>query len=309
MEKDKVLTGCEPYLEEQKCNPDLKAIKVSLDKFLAYYKDKGKDISEYQSADFEDFYKTDCDRANTITARKKHLRAYFEYLELEDVVMKLRAAQRTNKPNYIRTFEELDAEIELVRLKEFPSYAGVPFEKRECDTLTVGQVVIYLAWLGIPQNWLPNIPLDAIDLENQWIDAGKKFSFKGNEKILKFFEKYKSVEKFNSKIVRNGKLYFQSNNFYGDCIIRTRVQPKPGSTKNIDGIANRTFTPYSFKYLKVYFSGIFARGYARYLNGEKPNFGSSKDIWDYFQAVVETETSRRALSDEWDNYVKWRESE
>lgn len=298
------------YLDKYKYESCYPVYKCLVNKFLAYYSANGKAIEEYREDDFKNFLNS-CNNASTFFTLKYRIVDLLEktgYYNLTQYIKDI--FPKELEQNYVKSFEELDEKIEAVRLEKFPFLKGAPKQTR-CDALTMGQVVLYLAWIGIPQRMIAKIPLTAIDLENKIVDAGRKFSFAENEKIVEVFTLYKNAKSF--LVVKPSKnknfVDFREEDYFGDRIVRARERADIVKIENsINTIINRLSRTFSFvdNYLQVQRAGQFSRGYEKYLRGENPDFTSSSNIWEYFGAIAETEAQLYSIKTNWTSYVAWR---
>lgn len=298
------------YLENYKYESCYPVYKCLVNKFLTFYSAKGKAIEEYTEEDFKTLLNS-CNNANNFSALKYRIVDLLEktgYYNLTQYVKDI--FPNEIEQSYAKSFEELDENIETVRLEKFPFLKGAP-KQEKCDSLTMGQVILYLAWIGVPQRMIAQIPLSAIDLDNNVVDAGRKFSFANNKKIIEVFTLYKNAKSF--LVVKPSKnknfVDFREEDYLGDRIIRPRERVDiikiENSIKTIINRLSRTF-PFIENYLQVQRAGQFSRGYEKFIRGENPDFTNPTNIWEYFGAIAETDAQLYSLKMNWTSYVAWR---
>lgn len=300
------------YLERIKYDTNMSSYKSTVNNFIKFYESKQKPIEEYTKDDFKEFLEKFCANANAHFPSKSRLMTLFETTGYYDVTKNLKSVSvsEIQKP-YIKSFEELDAKIEGYRIAKFPFMKNIP-EINFCDSLTAGQVALYLAWLGVPQRYLSQMPLAAINLDENLIDAGRKFSFADNQKMIKVFTTYKNSDTYKtiSPRQKKGELSLRVERYYGDKIIRTKTQAQSekSNTNSINTIISHLSSTFKFdaNYLNIVRAGQFSRGYEKFLNGISPDFSSSEKIWEYFNAIVETEAQTYTFKADWENYLSWR---
>lgn len=310
MKKDYGLKDrAEKYLEERKYDPNIKSITSKVNSFLKWYEEKGVPIEKYTSEDFEDYLKKCSSNVDSSKTNSSFLATFFEVIGYKEVSETARSSRKSYKMKYFLTFEDMDAEINKARFLKFPMLKGAP-EPDSCDSLTVSQVISYLAWIGVPQEYLVTVPLTAIDIENQIIDCGRKYSFTDTPKIAQILKKYKCADSYVNEIKRNGKTVSQINAYCGDRLIRTRTEPNENGA-NIQGAINRLKTNFKnerFTYFNIARSGQFYRGFENMKQGIVADF-RNKDrdsIWECFQVWLETDSSINSFQTEWENFLKWR---
>lgn len=298
----------EKYLEEHKYDPNINLTTNVLNPFIDYYKKQDIPISEYNKQSFDDYFKTVCGTPSSSMTTKTSLARIFKNLGLEEVSEVIRSADKSFKTNYFRDFDALDKGIEQVRFEKFYSIEGAPTDC-PCDTFTMGQVILYLAWIGVPKRLLTQMPLSSINLEEQYVDGGKKYSFADNPKIAEIFEKYKNSDTYVGLNVKKDKVFFRTNTYQGDTLIRTRSKPT-GSNINITTTLNRiktTFEDESYNYYNVFRSGQFYRGFQKITSGILPEYDDADALWEYFRIQLDTEDAIRMFDIEWKTYLKWRQ--
>ncbi|MBD5128659.1 MAG: hypothetical protein HDT43_01855 [Ruminococcaceae bacterium] len=297
------------FLDEHKGETSFKAATSITNGFMRFYQSHDKAIENYTAADFEEYFRGTCKTVAAFRTTKMYLLKVFEGCGHYRPAEVLKNVNRTVKMNYLRSFEELDAGIEKVRNEKHPFMADQP-EPEECDELTMGQVILYLLWLGVPKNSLLELPLDAIDLENKCIKAGKIYPFDDIPKVEKVLTQYKNATGYISYTTRRGKLVPVKKEYRGDTLIRARTIPT-GTSMNIKTTFDRIYTNFKFagSYLNVFRSGQFSRGYDRIKHGQLPDFSSSQSIWDYFRVWLETDAEISLFRQDWAEYVKVRQKE
>lgn len=298
------------YLEEHKYDPNLNLTTDVLNPFVSYYKKQELPISEYTKDNFDQYFKTVCGTPKSCETTRASLARIFSKLGLENISTTIRSADlRSFKNNYFKDFEDLDSKIEKVRYEKFSSMPGAPIDC-PCDSFTMGQVILYLAWIGVPKTILTQMPLASIDLEEKVVDGGKKYSFADNQKIFDVFQNYKNADFYIGLNTQKGKIFFRTNPYQGDTLIRTRSKPT-GSNANITTTLNRiktTFEDEAFSYYNVFRSGQFYRGFQKLTQGILPDFSSDNEIWNYFRVQLTTDDSKRMFRTEWETYLKWRQN-
>lgn len=300
------------YLEKIKYDTNMSSYKSTVNNFIKFYENKQKPIEEYTKDDFKEFLEKFCANANAHFPSKSRLLNLFEMTGYYDAARSLKSVSvsEMQKP-YLKNFEELDTKIEEARIAKFPFMKDIP-EINFCDSLTAGQVALYLAWLGVPQRYLSQMPLDSINLSENLIDAGRKFSFADNPKMIKVFTTYKNSDTYKmiSPRQKKGELSLRTESYYGDKIIRTKTQAQneKSNTNSINTIISHLSSIFKFNanYLNIVRAGQFSRGYEKFQNGIFPDFSSSEKIWEYFNAIVETEAQTYTFKADWENYLNWR---
>lgn len=300
------------YLEKIRYDTNMNSYKSTANNFVRFYQSKEKPIEEYSKDDFKEFLQKYCGNANTFFPSRSRLMNLLEVVGYYEVTKNLKnvSASEIQKP-YIKNFQELDLKIEEVRIAKFPFMKDLP-EVTFCDSLTAGQIALYLAWLGVPQRYLPQMPLSAINLDENLIDAGRKFSFTDNPKMIKVFTMYKNSDTYKmiSPRQKKGELSLRTENYYGDKIIRTKTQAQSEKsiTISINCVISHLSQNFKFveNYLNIVRAGQFSRGYDKLQNGISPDFTSYEKIWDYFNAIVETEAQVYTFKTNWENYLTWR---
>lgn len=299
----------EVYLEERKYDPNIKSITSKVNSFLKWYEEKGLPIEQYTAADFEEYLGKSSSNVDSSKTNSSFLATFFEVIGYREVSETARSARKSYKMKYFLTFEEMDEEIEKARLLKYPLLKDAP-ESAPCDSLTVSQVISYLAWIGVPQEYLVTVPLTAIDIENQIIDCGRKYSFADISKIAEVLEKYRYADSYVGEVKRNGKTISRLNSYCGDRLIRTRTEPNENGA-NIQGAINRLKTNFKnerFTYFNIARSGQFYRGFENMKQGIVADFRNKdrSSIWECFQVWLETDSSINSFQTEWENFLKWR---
>lgn len=304
----------EKYIESNSDKMSFKAVESAIRKFLRFYEAHGKALSEYTSADYKKFFADSYKTSTSFTSVKSWLVNYLRALgELKPADILYRA-KIVRKMNYLTDFSELKDGIEKVR-KEKNAILIDEFSKKNpgmkigCDQLTMGEIALYLLWIGVPRNELIRLPLSAIDLDKNAVIGSKEYSFANEEHIIAAFKEYKLSETFVMlRAMGDGKVCFQNSCYYGNGIIRSRNQNTADSEKAKDTLLYRLFStfPFAVNALNVFRSGQFSRGYEKYEKGEFPDFDSATSLWEYFRvefgSVSESELFRR----DWNEYLDWR---
>ena len=299
----------ETYLEERKYDPNIKSITSKVGTFLKWYEEKGTPIEKYTSEDFEEYLEKCSSNVDSSKTNSSFLATFLEVIGYKEAAETARSSRKNYKMKYFLTFEDMDEEIENARFLKYPLLKGAP-EPATCDSLTVSQVIAYLAWIGVPQEYLVTVPLTAIDAKNQLIDCGRKYSYSDNPKIARILEKYRNADSYVNEIKRNHKTVAQLNSYCGDKLIRTRTEPNENGA-NIQGAINRLKTNFKnerFTYFNITRSGQFYRGFENMKQGIVADF-RNKDrdsIWECFQVWLETDSSINSFQIEWENFLKWR---
>ena len=303
------LTKVDEYLTDHKYDPNLTKTTDALNPFVKFYKQSGIPITDYTKENFDSYFKTVCGTPQSSAVTRTVLARLFTNLGFEDISEIIRSAKNNYKMNYFADFEALDSRIEKVRSENFLSVEGAPTDA-PCDTYTMAQIILYLAWIGVPNLILTQMPLTSINVEEQYIDGGKKYSYADNPKIAQVFEKYKNSDYYIGMTTKKGKVYFCSNSYQGDTLIRTRAKPT-GSNVNITTTLNRIKTTFNgdeaFSYYNVFRSGQFFRGFKKLTTGILPEFSDPDNLWDYFRVQLDTADSRSFFKKEWEAYLKWRQ--
>ncbi len=297
------------YLNEHKGETSFKAVTSIANGFIRFYQSHDKKIEDYAVVDFEEYFRGICKTVAAFRTTKMNLLKALEGSGYDKPAEVLKSVNRTVKMNYIRSFEDLDNGIEQVRREKHPFLADAP-ESDECDELTMGQVVLYLLWLGVPKNSLLELPLEAIDLENKCIKAGKEYPFGDIPKIEKVLSQYKKSTGYVSYTTRRDKLVPVKKAYLGDTLIRARSIPT-GTSMNIKTTFDRIYSNFKFagSYLNVFRSGQFSRGYDRIKRGQLPDFSTTESICEYFRVWLETDAEISLFRQDWSEYVKVRQKE
>lgn len=310
-EKDEFIKKSEEYLNIIKYEKSFSAQKICVTSFLKFYETKNKPIEEYKKHDFEEFLKR-YGNSSTFASMKTRLCDLIEKTGYPDQLKILKNVYSTSK-EYIKSFEELDRKIEEARIERFPFLKDMP-PLKVCDILTVNQVAVYLAWLGVPSDYLTKMPLTAINTEKNYIDAGRIFSYADNPKMIDIFTMYRNADSFiDMKPSKNKKndIDIKTEQYYSDFLIRPKKQ-KNCETANressISNIVNHISIRFKFvkNYLDIQRAGQFSRGYDKLTNGESPDFSSYENVWEYFNVIINTESQLLTFKRDWENYVSWR---
>ncbi len=309
---DKLIKEKENYINSINGSPSQSVINSYLNKFIKFIKHYSKPVEVFEKEDFEKFFRESCGSTSIFYQAKTRLSNFFKYAGYDEIAKELKKVKKIIKINFIKSFSELDKGIDKVRFEKYPFLKSVSGESKSCDLYTAEQIVLYLAWIGVPQKTLFGLSLDVIDLENQVIHApDKDYSFAGYEKISYVLNKYKNAATYTNVIIVGGEYITTINEYKGSNLLRTRSF---GFTSECSGKStmDRALTHFKFadSYLNVVRSGQFSRAYEKFQKGEQPDFSSSETIRDYFGAdinVTETNKSRvQAFKNDWQLYVNWR---
>ncbi len=295
------LNGGDAYLKKTKSNTG--CVKT----FLKFFAEYGKPINEYSSADFEKFFNEKYNTPSSFPTVKSRLIKFLKTLGEDEVANVLNDVEMTYRKNYIKDFDTLYKGIQEARFEKMPFLKYSP-ESEQCDQFTMGEVILYLAWIGVPQNIVLQVPLSAIDLDKKVVSAGKDYSFADNPQIDKIFMRYKNAMTFVGTRTVNGKTHFVTSDYHGDDIIRTKKQEN--NNTNFKTLFTRVFLSFEFagSYSNVYRSGQLNRGYRRYTKGELPDFYSAERVWNYFRANL-TPAEIPKFKREWNAYLSWIENQ
>lgn len=306
MKKDynEFLKQVEKYLTEHKYDPNINLTTDVLNPFVKYYKQRDISISDYTKENFDEYFKTVCTTPNSSGATRNNLAKAFTNIGYDDVSKVIRSADRTFKTVYFKDFEALDEGIEKVRRENFSSLEGAPADC--CDSYTVKQVLMYLAWIGVPREIIPQMPLSSINLDENFVDGGRKYPFGNCPKIVEVLKKYVESDTFVGVKNQNGKKYFKTYQYQGDMLIRTGAKT-PVTSAGIRTILfklKNTFENETYTYYNVFRSGQFFRGFQRLKTGIIPDFSGSENLWKYFGVWLETYPEKNSFENEWKAYLK-----
>lgn len=302
------------FIAEQKKDP---SYPLYITRFTEYCEKSGKDIADFTQNDFENFLKP-YSNPHTVRNIKSIVSVFLNFCghtEAADTIRSIKTSQITPELNYIMFFDDLKAGIKQVRDKQYEDLGETPMNPLVCDKYSLGEVVLYLAWIGIPRDTLVKLPLSAINLEKNCIeydDNGihREFSFADNPDIIDVFDKYSKSTRFVGTRVKNGKLEFINGDYYGDTLIRLGTPPKDNRNpvENIKSTLTRVFTNFKFAvdYKNVYFSGAFSRGFDKIMQGVLPLF-TPEGIKEYFGIIAETQATQYTVKRQWENYISWRQ--
>lgn len=295
------LNLADKYITENKRN--VGCIKT----FLKFFSGREKPIEEYTAADFKDFFGAYYNKPSSFPTVKSRLIKFLKTLGEDEAANVLNDVEMTYRKNYIKDFDTLYKGIQQARFEKMPFLKYSP-ESEQCDQLTMGEVILYLAWIGVPQNIVLQVPLSAIDLDKKVVSAGKDYSFADNTQIEKIFSRYKNATTFVGTRTINGKTHFVTSDYHGSEVIRTKKQAN--NHTNIKTLLTRVFSSFGFagNYSNVYRSGQFNRGYTKYAKGEQPDFSSVERVRDYF-GVVLAPTEIPKFRKEWNAYLNWVKSQ
>lgn len=299
----------EPFKDNNRCPQ-----RTYVNSFLNYCDTMDKDLENFISEDFTNFLKPHTN-PHTAANVKSIVGNFLEFCGLTSVANELRNAKEVIPDfGYILSFDDLAAAIDETYYNLYKPFGDTPHNPLACDNLTLGEVVLYLAWIGVPRDSLVKLPLSAINLERKCVEYENEnkhyeFSFADNPRIAEVFERYQKSKYFVIIRQRNGRPQFVNGEYYGDSLIRVSSPPKDGSNvqENMKATLSRVFQNFKFlkEYKEAFFSGAFARGFDKITQGIMPIF-SSEGIMDYFGIVAETYTIRSTIKQRWENYLAWR---
>lgn len=302
----------ENYIQENSDSLKFRPTASILNKFLSFFKEQNKPLSEYSTTDFKKYLSSVCKQFDSSTTIRSVLVDVFKNLGEEKAADVLKRTPITLNYRYIKDFETLTEGIQKVRQEENSKY-DESMDLGACDKFTLGEVVLYLLWIGVPRNVILDLPLSSIDLEHGIItSADKEYPFADNEVISKTLANYKNSDSFGTFCKRsNGKICVQFNSYYGDGIIRSRSELPKNSVSSKDAFISKVFSTFKFAstYLNVFRSGQFARGYEKYQAGQLPNYDSISSLWDYFRVDIKTADQLSSFRRDWNLYLTWRENQ
>ncbi len=313
MENDTLKTKADGYLaqfsDDARCPH-----RTYVRNFVKYCGEVDKDVENFVAEDFTNFLKPHTN-PHTAANVKSIICSFLEYCDLMSAANELRNAKEVIPEfGYILSFDDLVAGIDDVYYEQYKPFGDTPHNPLACDNLTLSEVVLYLAWIGVPRDSLVKLPLSAINLDKQCVEYqdGEKhyeFSFADNPRIADVFTRYKKSKYFVIIRQRNGKPQFVNGEYYGDSLIRVSSPPKNNSNavENMKATLSRVFRNFQFadEYKNVYYSGACARGFDKMMQGIMPMF-TSEGIMEYFGIVAETYTIRSSVKHRWENYLVWR---
>lgn len=276
--------------------------------FLKFFSANQKAIDEYTVGDFKAFFSAYYNKPSSFPTVKSRLIKFLKTLGEDETANILNDVEMTYRKNYIKDFDTLHKGIQQARFEKMPFLKYSP-ESEQCDQLTMGEVILYLAWIGVPQNIVLQVPLSAMDLDKKVVSAGKEYSFADNPQIDKIFTRYKNATTFIGTRTVKGKTHFVTSDYHGNEVIRTKKQAN--NHTNIKTLLTRVFSSFGFagSYFNVYRSGQLNRGYQKYVKGEEPDFTSSEKLWDYFGATLTTDADIYMFKKDWISYLNWLDSE
>ncbi len=313
MEYDTLKTKAQEFLEQFGDNNRCPQ-RTYTNSFVKYCGTVDKDVEEFVAEDFTNFLKPHTN-PHTAANVKYIICSFLEYCGLTSAANELRNAEEVIPEfGYILSFDDLAAGIDEVYYEQYKPFGDTPHNPLACDNLTLSEVVLYLAWIGVPRDSLVKLPLSAINMDKQCVEyqGGEKryeFSFADNPRIADVFARYKKSKYFVIIRQRNGKPQFVNGEYYGDSLIRVSTPPKDNSNavENMKATLARVFRNFKFaeEYKNVFFSGAYARGFDKITQGIMPIF-TSEGILEYFGVVAETYTIRNNFKHRWENYLAWR---
>ena len=276
--------------------------------FVKFVGEYGKPISDYTTEDFSTFFNQKYRNANSFTSVKSKLKNFLKNVGEEDALQVLDSTKMTYKKDYLKSFKELADGIQASRFKQMPFLKYSP-KPEYCDKLTMGEVILYCAWIGVPQNIIFQLPLSAMDLDAKVVHAGKDYSFADNKEIIEIFTKYKNSDTFVLNRTIRDKTHFSDCEYCGDGLIRAKKQTN--TNINAKTLTSRIFSNFEFakSYFNVSRSGQFCRGYEKYKKGIEPDFNSSEKIWEYFGITLSTDAEIYMFRKDWAEYLEWIRSE
>lgn len=309
--KTKAQEFLEPFKDNNRCPQH-----TYTNNFIEYCGSVDKNIEDFVSEDFTNFLKPHTN-PHTAANVKSIVGSFLEFCGLSSVANELRNAKEIIPDfGYILSFDDLVANIDATYYELYKPFGDTPHNPLACDNLTLGEVVLYLAWIGVPRDSLVKLPLSSINMKKAFVEyetEGRhyEFSFAGNQRIAEVFDKYQKSKYFTIIRQRNGKPQFVNGEYHGDSLIRVSSPPKDGSNavENMKATLSRIFQNFKFarEYKEIFFSGAFARGYDKITQGVLPMF-TAEGIMDYFGIVAETYTVRSTIKQRWENYLIWRAS-
>jgi len=313
MEFDTLKTKADEYLsrfsDDARCPH-----RTYIRHFVEYCAKMDKDVENFTTEDFTNLLKP---HTNPHTAANVRyiVSSFLDFCGLQSAADKLRNAKEVIPEfGYVLSFDDLVAGIDEAYYEQYKPFGDTPHNPLACDNLTMSEVVVYLAWIGVPRDSLVKLPLSAINLDKQCVEYqdGEKhyeFSFADYPRIAEVFERYKKSKYFVTIRQRNGKPQFVNGEYYGDSLIRVSTPPKGSSNavENMKATLSRVFRNFKFaeEYKNVFYSGAFVRGYDKITQGIMPVF-TPEGIMEYFGIVAETYTMRNNIRQRWENYLVWR---
>lgn len=299
------LNTSDKYLKENEYDPNATGCVKT---FLKFFSEKQKPIEEYSVTDFKDFFGTCYKTPSSFPTVKSRLIKFLKIVGEESPAEILDGVEMTYRKNYIKDFDTLYKGIQNARFEKMPFLKYTP-ESEQCDQLTMGEVILYLAWIGIPQNIVLKVPLSALDLDKKVVSAGKDYSFADNPQIDKIFTRYKNATTFVGTRKIKDKTHFVTCDYHGNDIIRTKKQAN--NNTNIKTLLTRVFSSFGFagSYFNVYRSGQLNRGFQKYSQGQQPDFTSTEKLWEYFGVTLSTDADIYMFKKDWNSYLNWLESE
>jgi len=299
------LNKADTYLKENQYD---QSVTNGVKTFLKFFSKNGKDIEVYSESDFKDFFNEYYKTPSSFPTQKSRLIKFLNAIGEKPAAETLGNVKMTYRKNYIKDFYTLYKGIQNARFEKMPFLKYSP-ESEQCDQLTMGEVILYLAWIGVPQNIVLQVPLSAIDLDKKVVSAGKDYSFADIPQIDKIFTRYKNATTFVGTRTVNGKTHFVTCDYHGNEVIRTKKQAN--NHTNIKTLLTRVFSSFGFagSYFNVYRSGQLNRGYQKYVKGEEPDFTSSEKLWEYFGATLTTDADIYMFRKDWNAYLNWLETE
>lgn len=284
-------------------------------RFVEYCETADKKVKDFVVDDFGGFL-NQFTNPFTLSNVKGIISRFLKYCNYSDAEAELRKFQvpKFQELSYILSFKDLKARIDDTRSKQYEELNITPITPPTCDNLTLGEVVLYLAWLGVPRDMIARLPLSAINLEKKCVeydDSGirRTFSFSDYPAIEEVFANYKNAQGFLSFRNKDEKVSSINNGYYGSNVIRSNKPSQNGSNAvvNVKTTLSRIFSAFEFArdYKNVYFSGAFARGYEKIMQGNLPEF-TSEGVMDFFGITAETQDTQFSLKQLWKPYLVWR---
>lgn len=301
------------FLESYKENPQYGSWSSVVTRFVEYCEKLGKNPQDFTTSDFEG-YLNQYSNPITMAHVKGKIQAFLKYCgyNIKDNIPK--TGKIVPELGYLLSFEELRNGIKRVREEQYKSLGVTLCDPSQCDNLSLGETVLYFAWLGVPRDTIGKLPLSSINLEKKCIeydDDGivRVFSFADYPSIVGAFTKYKNAKSFVSFRNKSGRISLINNDYYGDDVIRPCKPLKNDNSvlSNIKSTLNRIFSAFEFagEYKNVFLSGAFSRGYDKITQGNLPEF-TSGGIMSFFGVIVESESAKYSFKRQWNDYLKWR---
>jgi len=252
MNYDALATKAQEFLEQFSDNNRCPQ-RTYTNHFVEYCGTIDKDVENFVAEDFTNFLKPHTN-PHTAANVKSIICSFLGYCGLTSAANELRNAKEViHEFGYILSFDDLAAGIDEAYYEQYKPFGDTPQNPLACDNLTLSEVVLYLAWIGVPRDSLVKLPLSAINLERQCVEYQDdeirlEFSFADNPRIAEVFGRYKKSKYFVTVRQRNGKPQFVNGEYYGDSIIRVSSPPKGNSNavENMKATLSRVFKKFEF---------------------------------------------------------------